>query len=69
MISMCGEYKIAIWGFANGKLRHMCPMYEIHRPLDYIRVMDDFLYFVFEQGESTFFTIKYNELYNIPFDR
>ena len=69
MISMCTENKVAIWGFHEGKLKMVNPMYSIHRKLDHIKIINDFVYFVFEQGESCLFAVKKGVLHNVTFDR
>jgi hypothetical protein len=56
---MCTEYKLAIWGFENDKLKVTTPIYLIHRPIEIIKVLGDFIYFMFDQGESCYFF--YNE--------
>jgi WD40 repeat protein len=56
---MCVEFKLAIWGFDNGKMKMTSPLYQLHRPIEMMKVTGEYIYMVFEQGESCY--LLYNE--------
>lgn len=69
MISMCAEFKLAIWGFDRTRMKLVCPMYQVYRPFEQFRLINNFIYGVFESGESCYFVLQDDRLRRIDYER
>lgn len=66
---MCTEFKLAVWGFQGGRNTTPVPLFLVHRPLDELVVLGNFIYTFFESGESCYFALCGEELRRIEFER
>jgi hypothetical protein len=67
---MCAEYNLAIWGFEKGNIKKCSPMYQVHRPIELMKVNGEYIYMVFEMGESCLLLFDENDqLRNAKYDR